>query len=263
MDGVMKKYFLSFLFIILCQTSLFGQLKYTFTQFGSETMDFLQQPAKWNGGDYLKLGIVGAGTLLLLETADQPIRDAVLRDQGHYRMSAPLVIGRIWGELYTPVFLFSGFAIHSLITNDMTTRKIGYEIGQASLYAGAVTYLLKIAISRSRPYTNEGHTAFHPFTTFFNTDHQSLPGGHNAAAFVLSTVLSRNANPVWLKIAAYTPAALTFVSRVYQDQHWTSDDFLGAAIGFFIATWVVDQHEGNSSAVGVSSLFPLAIRVTF
>ena len=78
---------------------------------------------------------------------------------------------------------------------------------------------------------------------------------------VLSTVLSRNAKPVWLKVLAYLPEALTFVSRVYQDQHWTSDDFLGAAVGYFIATWVVDLHENDKSIVEMSSVYPLSFRI--
>jgi membrane-associated phospholipid phosphatase len=108
----------------------------------------------------------------------------------------------------------------------------------------------------------EGSTSFHPFSTFFSQDYHSLPGGHNTAAFAMSTVLSRNAKPVWLKIIAYVPAALTFVSRVYQDQHWTSDDFLGAALGYVIATWVVDQHEQVDNRIQVSSATPYMISIT-
>jgi membrane-associated phospholipid phosphatase len=168
----------------------------------------------------------------------------------------------VWGELYMPVLLFSGFAAHSLLADDIGTRKIAYEIGQASIYAAVATQLLKISIGRARPYVGTGSKDFHPFTTFsFKLDYQSLPGGHNAVAFVLSTVLSRNAKPVWLKIVAYVPAVLTFTSRVYQDKHWTSDDFLGAALGYFIADWVVDLHERKESRVQVSSLFPLTISI--
>jgi hypothetical protein len=57
------------------------------------------------------------------------------------------------------------------------------------------------------------------------------------------------------------PVAFTFVSRIYQDKHWTSDDFLGAAIGYFAATWVVDQHEEGEGRIKVSSIFPLKISV--
>jgi membrane-associated phospholipid phosphatase len=162
-----------------------------------------------------------------------------------------------------PVLLFGGFAAHSLLTDDIGTRKIAYEIGQASIYAGVAAQLLKIAIGRARPYVNKGSQSFRPFSTFsFIKDYQSLPGGHNTVAFVLSTVLSRNAKPVWLKVIAYVPAVLTFASRVYQDQHWTSDDFLGAALGYSVATWVVDLHEQNESRLHVSSIFPLTISVT-
>ncbi len=251
------------------------QLKYTFSQFGNETWDFIKQPTKWDGSDWLKLGLIGAGTFLVIEAADQPIRDAVLRDgkndanglfipgsQKYYK-SVPIEFGRIWGELYAPIVLFGGFAIHSLIADDIGTRKIAYEIGQASLYAGAVTFLLKTAIGRSRPYMEEGNTSFHPFSSLINQDYHSLPGGHTTAAFVLSTVLSRNAKPVWLKVLAYVPAVLTFVSRVYQDQHWTSDDLLGGVFGYLIATWVVDLHENNKSAVEMSSTYPLSIRIVF
>jgi membrane-associated phospholipid phosphatase len=251
---------LALLLVLICESSLFAQNKYDFSQFGHETWSFIKQPAKWDGSDWLKLGLTAGGTFLVMQ-ADQPIRDAVLRDQTYYK-SVPIEFGRIWGELYTPVLLFGGFAVHSLIADDMGTRKIAYEIGQASIYAGVTTYLLKMALGRARPYVDEGSKSFHPFSSlFFKQDYQSLPGGHTTVAFVLSTVLSRNAKSGWLKGLAYLPAALTFVSRIYQDQHWTSDDFLGGVIGYFIATWVVDQHEAEVNRVQLSSVCPLTIRI--
>ncbi len=272
MDATMKKIFLPLLLTILCGSSLFAQnpaspdsiqrYKYNFSQFGTETWRFIKQPTKWDGGDLLRIGAIGVGTFIIMETADQPVRTAVLKDQRYY-YSAPIVFGRMYGELYSPIVLFAGFGTYSVLADDIGARKIAYEIGQASLYAGAVNYLLKVAIGRARPYTDEGINSFHPFSSLFDVAHQSSPGGHSTAAFVLSTVLSRNAKPVWLKVLAYLPAALTFVSRVYQDQHWTSDDFSGAALGYFIATWVVDQHESNNSVVEMSSVYPLSISITF
>jgi membrane-associated phospholipid phosphatase len=257
------KFLLSLLLIIICESSLFAQQKYDFSQFGHETWSFIKQPTNWDGSDWLKLGVMGAGTFLVMQVADQPVRDAVLRDQRYYK-SVPIEGGRIWGELYSPVLLFGGFAIHSLLANDIGTRKIAYEIGQASLYAGGITYLLKTAIGRARPYTNEGAKSFHPFgALFYKSDFQSLPGGHTTAGMVLSTVLSRNAKSVWLKRLAYVPVVLTFISRTYQDQHWVSDDVLGATLGYFVATWVVDHHEQEEDRIKVSSVFPLTISIAF
>lgn len=249
------------------------QLKYTFSQFGSETWNFVKQPTKWNGSDWLKIGLTSATTFLIIGTADQPARDAVLRDgrfdpngifipqsQKYYK-SVPAEFGRIWGELYAPIALFGGFAIHSLLTEDIKTRKIAYEIGQASIYAGALSFILKLAFGRSRPYLNEGTTHFTPFASIFNQDNQSLPSGHSTVAFVISTVLSRNVKSPYLKVVAYLPAVLTLISRVYQDQHWASDTFTGAALGYFIATWVVDQHENNKSIVEMSSIYPISFRI--
>ena len=142
----------------------------------------------------------------------------------------------------------------------MSTRKIAYEIGQASLYTGAIVLTLKSIIGRARPHDNEGRATYHPFT-LTGDDYHSLPGGHTATAMVISTVLSRNVEPTWLKILVYLPAVITPISRVYQDWHWTSDNVLGGAIGYFVATWVVDMHEQKDSRIHVSSLFPLTISV--
>jgi membrane-associated phospholipid phosphatase len=160
------------------------------------------------------------------------------------------------------VFLFGGFAIASWIADDHGTWKVAYEIAQSTLYAGGLNFIVKTAIGRARPYDEDGPKSFSPFKGFFvNTAHQSLPGGHCVVAFALSTVFSRNVKSGWLKGIAYVPAALTFVARVYQDHHWTSDDFAGAAIGYFVATWVVDQHEEGESRIHISSPFPLTISI--
>lgn len=251
-------FLLSLLLLLICESSLVAQNKYNFSQFGSETWSFVKQPTTWEGSDWLKLGVMGAGTFLAMQ-ADQPIRDAVLRDQRYY-YSVPIVSGRVWGEIYMPFVLFGGFALHSLITDDMRTRKIAYEVGQASLYAAAITYTMKFAFGRARPYTNEGTTTFHPFTLVDDGFH-SLSSGHATIAFVLSTVLSRNVQPLWLKILMYLPAVLTPISRVYQDQHWFSDNLLGAAVGYFIATWVVDIHEREDNRIGLSSINPITVRI--
>ena len=269
------RFLISLLLIVICGFSPYGASdllaqniesrdtvqgnKYNFSQFGNETWSFIKQPAKWDGNDWLKIGVMGAGSFLLIETADQPARDLALKDKS-YLHSVPIEAGRIWGELYSPVVFFVGFAAHSLITNDNSTRKIAYEIGQASLYTGAITYILKTAFGRARPYTNEGKSSFHPFS--LNDDNHSFPGGHTATAFVISTVLSRNAGPTWLKILAYLPAAITPFSRIYEDQHWVSSNFFGGALGYFVADWVVDLHEQNESRVHVSSIFPLTISIT-
>jgi membrane-associated phospholipid phosphatase len=235
--------------------------KYNFCQFATETWGFVKQPTQWDGGDWLRVGLFGGGTILLMQV-DQQIRDAVTKDQRYFR-TVPMEAGRLWAETYPPVLFFTGFAVHAWLTSDVASKKIAFEIAQAMLYSGGVRMLSGAAIGRARPYSNEGPKSFHPFSRHTpSQDYQSIPGGHCVIGFALSTVLSRNAGPMWLKVLAYVPAGLTFVSRVYQDRHWTSDDFIGASLGYFVATWVVDQHEQGESRVHVSSVFPLTIGIT-
>jgi membrane-associated phospholipid phosphatase len=233
--------------------------KYNLSQFGHETVDFFIRPTAWDGIDWLRLGVIGGATFLAMQS-DQPVRDAILKTNGHYFRSVPIEGARMYGELYSPFVFFGGFALHYLLTDDMKSRKIAYEIGQASLYAGAIVLTLKSIIGRARPLTNEGRASYIPFT-LMDYDHHSLPGGHTATAFVISTVLSRNVHPMWLKVLVYVPAVLTAYSRIYQDQHWSSDCLLGGAIGYAVADWVVDVHEQKESRIHVSSLFPLTISI--
>jgi len=247
------------LLMFSCGSSLVAQNEYDFSQFTRETGKFFTQPLRWDGSDWIKLGVIGAGTFLTMQVADQPLRDVTQNNQ-QYAYSVPMEVGRIWGEIYAPMVLFGGFALHSLIANDIGSRKIAFEIGQASLYAAAITYTMKFAFGRARPYTEEGPHSYRPFTISDDAYH-SLSSGHATIAFVLSTVLSRNAHSGFLKVLAYAPAVLTVASRIYQDHHWASDNLLGAAVGYFVATWVVDTHEQAENSVSMTSVFPLSVRI--
>ena len=267
MDTAIRKIFLSFLLVILYGSFLSAQnsdlqdpvqnLKYNLAQFGNESWDFIKQPIKWSGNDWFKLGLIGASTFLILETADEPIRDVVLKNQQYYN-SVPIKIGNIWGDWYPTVIVASGFALYGWLDDNYSSKKIAFEVVQAGLYTEVITQIVKHALGRARPYNELGAKEFKPFS-FLGWDFTSMPAGHTSWAFSLSTVLSRNAKQDWLKVFAYLPAALTFIARVYQDHHWTSDNFLAAALGYFIATWVVDKHEKKESMVEISSSFPLTI----
>lgn len=243
---------------VLCVPSLRAQNAYNFSQFGNETFDFIKQPTRWEGSDWLKLGLAGAGTFLVMQI-DQPVRDVMMRDRSYYN-SAPIKIGRYWGDNYTTVIAAGAFGLHGLLTGNTSTKKIGFEIVQAALYSGGITTALKLAVGRARPYTNQGTATYKPFTIWDDAYH-SFPSGHTQLAFALSTVLSRNVDSGALKVLAFVPAAMTAFSRVYQDYHWASDCIASAVIGYIVATWVVDLHDNKEMPVHLTSLYPLTISI--
>jgi membrane-associated phospholipid phosphatase len=255
----MKRSFRGTLLLVLFTTSILSaQNRYDLSQFGNETVEFIKQPLHWEQHDWLKLGLATAGTVLIMQL-DQPVRDAMLKDRSYYK-SAPIEFGRLWGDTYSTVAVAGGVALHGILARDKSTQKVAFEVAQAALYAGGITTALKLALGRARPFTNRGASEFRPFT-MLDDDFHALPSGHATLAFALSTVLSRNASSRALKVIAFLPAVLTAFSRIYQDYHWTSDCLLGGIIGYAVATWVVDQHNRNESAVSVSSIYPLTIRI--
>lgn len=236
---------------------------YSISQFGRETWLFVKQPLRWKGSDWLKVGVIVGGTVLLT-LADQPARDAATQGHQNYYKSVPVEGGRIYGEWYTLAGLVGGFGLYGIIAHDTTVKKIAIELFQAGVYSEALTELLKIIIGRARPYEEVGSGTFHPFT-LIDVGFNSFPSGHATGAMALSTVLSRHARTLVFKIAAYVPAAFTLFSRVYQDKHWVSDELVGAAIGFFVGNWVVDLHEAKRHRINVSitSISPLGISIAF
>ncbi len=238
----LKRRIIAFAIILIFTASnSTAQNNYDLKQFGEETVEFIKAPLSWDAGDFLTLGVIAAGTYALMY-ADQDINQMMRKDTS-FAKSFPMEFGRYWGEPVTSVVSSAALLIHGYATNDETTKKIGFEIGQSFLYTIAVTEVLKITIGRARPYTGNNPFTFDMFS--FRESNWSMPSGHTSIAFSLSTVLAANTNSTFLKILAFTPAFITAVSRVYQNHHWTSDVFLGAFVGYFIGKFVTDLHQEN------------------
>lgn len=233
---------------------------YSISQFGHETFLFIKQPARWVGGDWIRVGAVTASTLIVMTTLDKAMVRATQGQQNYY-YSAPIVGGRIYGEWYSILGVAGAFEVYGMIARDTASKKIAIELFQAGVYSELVTTVLKIVVGRARPLITENAFTFHPFTVY-NDKFYSMPSGHTTSAMALSTVMSRHAKTTVFKVLAYVPAAFTMFSRIYQDDHWLSDVVPAAAIGYFVGNWVVDLHEGKRHRINVTSVAPLAISIS-
>lgn len=229
---------------------------YSFGQFGHETVLFVKHPTKWVSKDWLRLGMVTVATVAVMPF-DEKITNSTQGNQQYYT-SAPVIGGKVYGSWYSIGGVAGAFGLYGFIAKDTAAKKVSIELLQAGIYAELVTTVLKTFIGRARPVYTDNAFTYHPFT-FLDNNFQSMPSGHTTSAMALSTIMSRHAHKTIFKILAYVPAGFTMFSRLYQHQHWLSDEVLGAAIGFFVGNWVVDLHEGRRHQINVKTVTPNAI----
>jgi membrane-associated phospholipid phosphatase len=113
-----------------------------------------------------------------------------------------------------------------LLAKDAGITRTGAQLAASGALAAASFGLLKVVTGRSRPDVGQGAYDFHPFA-----GGGSFPSGHSAMAFALATTLGDASHSTWVTAGLYVIATGTAWSRVYDERHWPSDVFLGAALG--------------------------------
>jgi membrane-associated phospholipid phosphatase len=161
------------------------------------------------------------------------------------------------GEWYT-VFPAAGmFLATGKVLHDERLEETGILGFEALAGADIVTNVVKVVARRERPgaLDHGGH---------FEEGGGSFPSGHSTQAWALAAVVaSEYGNHKWIPYVSYGYAALISTSRVLAQEHFTSDVFVGGAIGFFIGRYVVhtqrvhrEHLHSSGSRLFVPAVFP-------
>ncbi|MFI5253801.1 MAG: phosphatase PAP2 family protein [Bacteroidota bacterium] len=208
-------------------------------------------PLHFSDNEWITTGAVIGGTILLM-TTDENARNLALRNQSNFN-DAVSQVGNAYGNALYIAPITVTIYMGGLLLKNEEVRETGLHLVEALGFAGAATSIGKILLGRSRPYTEDGPHKFRPITTA--TEYTSLPSGHSTVAFAVSSVLSEKIKNPYATVGLYSLASITALSRVYNDQHWLSDTFLGAVVGTFMGVTVSHLHE-HSSDQSVS-IYPL------
>lgn len=128
---------------------------------------------------------------------------------------------------------------------------LGEQLGESLLFADGTTFILKEAVGRGRPNgTLMGNSRYKPFS--FASNYDSLPSMHTASSFAVAGVLASRTESLPVKILCYTTASFVAFSRLYQQEHWTSDLVLGAAIGTLAGNTVMRYHTLDKGELTVA-----------
>lgn len=198
-----------------------------------------ESPFNFSVNDWLTTGAIAGGTALLF-MADKSARKFAMSNQTDLNNKI-FNFDNYYGNIYTAVFTV-GLYGYGLFTNNNGIRKLGLQAAEAFIYSGLITGALKILIGRRRPYAGDSHLFFKPLQ-LTNNDFQSLPSGHTTIAFAVSTVMAHYFDNIFWKSFWYGAAGMVAFSRVYHNQHWVSDVFLGSAVGFFVGNFIVHRDE--------------------
>jgi len=149
----------------------------------------------------------------------------------------------------------SMYAIGRLAKN-RKLASLGLHGTEALVVGEGVAMVVKSVVGRQRPSVEPANPNSYGFMRGLSGGdrYRSFPSGHTVSAFAAAAAVtaetSRNApNTRWIVgPILYTGAALTGISRMYNNRHWASDVIVGAGIGTFAGLKVVrfnDSHTGN------------------
>lgn len=121
-------------------------------------------------------------------------------------------------------------------------HKHAKETGVLELETLVDTFLIytpmQLIAGRQRPDEGNGNGDFWKHHNI-NT---SFPGGHAMFTFAMSTVVSHEYSQWWVQALAYSAATTVTVTRFMARDHWSSDMFIGSALGIGIGAHVFHAH---------------------
>jgi hypothetical protein len=207
--------------------------------------DIVVLPAKWTSDDWAMaaFSVTGAGAIY---TNDAELYALVQRSHTDFGHDVATYAIEPWGSGLYSIPLLAAMYGYGKLSKNSRPAKVALQGTKAIVLAGFITGGLKMAFHRYRPFENEGSYQFDGIG--FSTDHLSMPSGHTALAFALATTLSCNyRDKPWVGVVAYSLAASVGFSRVYQQQHWASDVFVGALIGYVVGKSVCETGKTLAS----------------
>ncbi|MBI1806557.1 MAG: phosphatase PAP2 family protein [Ignavibacteria bacterium] len=219
-------------------------------------------PLHFSEREWITTGGIAAGTLVLF-LVDESARSLSQRNQSSIGDDLAEV-GRQYGREVYGISLGGGLYAGGLIFKNKSVRETGYMLFESIVFAGVTTTVLKSVIGRSRPSEEEGSTRIRGFQTRLETT--SLPSGHATVAFAVSSLLGERIGNPYATVGLYSLATLTALSRVYNDAHWFSDTFLGAAVGMASGIAVGRLHDdaAHHSSLRVVPFFGgMRVEITF
>jgi Capsule assembly protein Wzi/PAP2 superfamily len=127
------------------------------------------------------------------------------------------------------------FAFGQFLRDDHL-RETGFLSGEAALNGTLVTYAIKEATMRKRPFEGNGSGSFWQGGS-------SFPSQHAAIAWSVASIVAHEYPGPLTKLLAYGLASTVTLTRVTGKQHFSSDAVVGSALGWFVGRQIYRAHH--------------------
>lgn len=173
-----------------------------------------------------------------------------------------------WVKKSSPVItrFGSNYGIYTVCATGIISAAFRNEKGvqtsllatQAFITSGIWVQIIKQIAGRERPkasyiFSGEKGGKWHGFLAKYlennaddksNFSYDSFPSGHTATAFSIATVFATQYNDKkGVPLICYSAASLVGLSRLTEHEHWSSDVFVGALIGYLSGKQVVKHFN--------------------
>lgn len=214
-------------------------------------------PFHFNTQQWLVTG-AAAGITAGLVMIDNDIDDwaTVQKDKHKWINTASPVITEFGSN--TGIISVVGFGLLNAAFKNEKGVQTSLLASQAFITSGVWVQLMKHIACRERPFSayinsrQEGGHWYKPFTQYDQdyipkkpgSSFDAFPSGHTATAFSIATVFAMQyKDKPMIPVISYSAATLVGISRLTEHQHWASDVFAGAVIGYLCGRQVVSHYN--------------------
>jgi hypothetical protein len=199
-----------------------GFIKRSFTRIGQDQKRLYLAPFEAHNLKWDAIVLIGTGAFL---AADRHIESNVSHNNFQaYQNTSNIAIAGLASSL-------AGIYLYGAKTEHHHARETG-EIELETLVNTFLIYApMQLIFARQRPDEGNGNGDFFKHHSV-NT---SFPGGHAMFTWAMASVLADEYPKPWARVLSYGAAFTVTFSRFMARDHWSSDMFVGTALGLAIA----------------------------
>ena len=244
---------IKYITLLLILSSIFAQSQESLTKarfdkhylksYWLDTRDIAISPIKWDKKEWIGFGGVVVTTAVLM-TQDMNINNFFLRNHTDGMDKFSVNFLEPWGSGKYSMGSMAILYASGLIFKNQRSKKVAMQAAKGYLISGIYVQIPKYTINRKRPYHEEPPNPFKFIGPTGGNYYKSMPSGHTTSIFTVATIVASEYNDkLWVQILAYTIASMSALSRTYDNVHWGSDIFVGAAFGFAMGKLMVKSNN--------------------